>query len=162
MCLGINVLAHSKWRARMCVLSSRLTCYGADVCACVRRQVCEESAQEVDGIMNALDEKDIALADKDAQIYSLQLALHGLGEKATRLERYRASPPPPPPLLLACSLAKLPVCSRLSHKVMSRLEATYSRAVYEALGLVEQVQALEVCPCRVPCTCVRTCWICMI
>lgn len=49
--------------------------------------MCEESAEEVDGIMNALDEKDAELENKEAFIHSLQLAIEGLEEKATRLER---------------------------------------------------------------------------
>ncbi len=57
--------------------------------------MCEESAEEVDGIMNALDEKDAELETKEAFIHSLQLAIAGLEEKATRLERFHLFSPRP-------------------------------------------------------------------
>ena len=38
------------------------------------------------------------------------------------------------------------VCLKMRNIALGSLETTYSRAVYEALGLVEQVHALEVCP----------------
>jgi|LauGreDrversion2_3_1035106.scaffolds.fasta_scaffold14042_4 hypothetical protein len=46
--------------------------------------------------MNALDEKDTELENKEAFIHSMQLEIEGLKEQATRLERCHLFSPGPP------------------------------------------------------------------
>lgn len=72
--------------------------------------MCEESADEVDAIMKALDDKDAALEEKEMCIHAMQRDLEEIRAKALRVDK---------------------------------LDGNFSRAVYQALGLVEHVQALE-------------------
>ena len=77
------------------------------------RELCEESAEQVDGIMQSLDEKEAEIDLKNAEIGLKNTEIEGLQGKVASL---------------GCKAARL-----------ERLETNFSRAIYEALGLVEDV-----------------------